>query len=250
VTVAVVQDQLVDRLRQLGRDELLAMYAAAADVTEAVTALAAAGKNPVTDVLGGADVVEEWAHFPPGDVIDASTHSQYYYHAHAAEERVANEHGHFHTFVRPQKLDPTLLPVALSGNAAADDPASWVMHLVGISTDASGHLIRLFTTNRWVTDEVWYDADDVIGMLDFFDMTGDTPSPALNRWVTGVTAMFHPQIADLIQLRDEAVDRHRAAHPDRDVFEDRALQVTSEIPIDYLAQVRAIEAALGALPKS
>ena len=250
MTVAVAQDQLVDRLRQLGRDELLAMYAAAADVTEAVTALAAAGKNPVTEVLGGAEVVEEWAHFPPGDVIDASTQSQYYYHAHAAEERVANEHGHFHTFVRPQKLDPTLLPVALSGNADADDPASWVMHLVGISTDASGHLIRLFTTNRWVTDEAWYDADDVIGMVDYFDMTGDTPSPALNRWVTGVTAMFHPQIADLIRLRDEAVDRHRAAHPDRDVFEDRALQVTSEIPIDYLAQVRAIEAALDALPKS
>jgi len=250
VTVAVAQDRLVDRLRQLSRDELLAMYAAAADVTEAVTSLAAAGKNPVTEVLGGADVVEEWAHFPPGDVIDTATQSQYYYHAHAAEERVANEHGHFHTFVRPQKLDPTLTPVVLSGNANADEPASWVMHLVGISTDAAGHLIRLFTTNRWVTDEAWYDDDDVIGMVDYFDMTVDTPSTALNRWVTGIIGMFHPQIADLIRSRDEAVARHRAAHPDRDVLEDRALQVTSEIPIDYLAQVRAIEAALESLPKS
>ena len=246
----VEQDRLVDRLRQLTRDELLAMYAAAADVTESITALADAGKNPVTEVLGGADVVEEWAHFPPGDVFDAATQSQYYYHAHAAEERVANEHGHFHTFVRPQKLDSTLTPVVLSGNANADDPASWLMHLVGISTDASGGLIRLFTTNRWVTDEAWYDDDDVIGMIDYFDMTGDTPSSALNRWVTGVIGMFHPQIADLVRARDEAVARHRAAHPDRDVMEDRALQVTSEIPIDYLAQVRAIEAALESLPKS
>ncbi len=123
-----------------------------------LAALAEAGKNPVTEVLGGADVVEEWSHFPPGDVIDTSTQSQYYYHAHAAEERVAGEHGHFHTFVRPQKLDPTLAPAALSTNAKPDDPASWVMHLVGISTDASGRLIRLFTTNRWVTDEAWYGA--------------------------------------------------------------------------------------------
>ena len=244
MTAVAAQDQLVDRLRQLGRDELLAMYAAAADVTEAVAALAEAGKNPVTEVLGGVDVVEEWAHFPAGDVIDAATQCQYYYHAHAAEERAENEHGHFHTFVRPQKLDPTLVPVALSGNANADDPASWAMHLVGISTDASGRLIRLFTTNRWVTDEAWYGADDVIAMLDCFDMSGDTPSTALNRWVTGVTAMFHPQIADLVRERDAAVARHRAAHPARDVFEDRALQVTSEIPIDFIAQVRAIEAAL------
>jgi len=250
VTVALEQDRLVERLRQLGRDELLAMYAAAADVTESLAALAEAGKNPVTEMLGGADMVEEWAHFPPGDVIDASTQSQYYYHAHAAEERVAGEHGHFHTFVRPQKLDPTLTPAALANNANADDPASWVMHLIGISTDASGRLIRLFTANRWVTDEAWYGADNVIGMLDYFEMTGETPSPALNRWVSGVTGMFRPQIADLVRARDEAVARHRRAHPDRDVYEDRALQVTSEMPIDFLVQVRAIEAALEFLPRS
>ncbi len=244
MTGVLDQDRLVDRLRGLTRDDLLAMYAAAADVTESIAALADAGKNPVTEVLGGADVVEEWSHFPPGDVFDPATQSQYYYHAHAAEERVENEHGHFHTFVRPQKLDPTLVPAALSGNAKPDDPASWVMHLVGISTDASGQLIRLFTTNRWVTDEAWYGGDDVIGMIDQFDMTGDMPSPALNHWVSGVAGMFRPQIADLVRSRDAAVARHKAAHPERDVFEDRALQVTSEMPIDFLAQVRAIEAAL------
>ncbi len=244
MTAAIDQAQLIGRLCPLGRDELLAMYAAAADVTEAIAALAEAGKNPVTAVLGGADVVEEWAHFPAGDVFDAATQSQYYYHAHAADERVAGEHGHFHTFVRPQRLDPTLTPVALAGNANLDDPALWVMHLVGVSTDASGRLIRLFTTNRWVTDEAWYGADDVISMIDRFEMTGDEPSAALNRWITGIAGMFRPQIADLVRTRDEAVAGHRRAHPDGDVFEDRELQVTSEMPIDFLAQVRAIEAAL------
>ena len=248
MTVAVDEDRVVGRLRGLTRDDLLAMYAAAGDVTEAMAALAETGKNPVTEALGGAGVVDEWAHFPPGDVFDASTQSQYYYHAHAAEERVANEHGHFHTFVRPQAIDPLLSPLVLSGNARPDEPSSWVMHLVGISTDASGRLIRLFTTNRWVTDEAWYAGDDVASMIDRFEMTGDEPSAALNQWISGVVGMFRPQIADLVRSRDETVARHRAAHPHGDVYEDRALQVTSQMPVDFLKQVRAIEAALQSLP--
>ena len=38
--------------------------------------------------------------------------------------------------------------------------------------------------------------------------------------------------------------QYRAAHPAGDVLEDRALQVTSETPVDFLAQIAAIEAAL------
>lgn len=246
--VADTHKELVDRLRGLPRDELLAMYDAAAEVTECLAALADQGKNPVTEVLDGADVVEEWAHFPPGDVIDPVTQSQFYYHAHAAEERVDNEHGHFHTFVRPQRLCPERLPVALPDGATSQQDAFWITHLVGISSDASGRLLRLFTTNRWVTDEVWYGADDAIRMLARFDMTVERPSAALNRWVSAVVRMYRPQIEDLLRARDAAVARHLAGHPERAVFEDRALQVTSETPIDFLAEVRAIEAALAVCP--
>lgn len=242
------QDDLTGRLRQLPRERLLAMYDAAAEATECVARLAQSGTNPVTEVLAGADVVEEWAHFPPGDVSDPQTHSQFYYHAHAAGERVANEHGHFHTFVRPKKIDPELQPAQITDAPSPGDEAAWITHLVGISTDASGRIIRLFTTNRWVTGEVWYDADAVIGLLDRFDMTVRRPSPDLNRWVTAVVHMFRPQIADLIRARDSAVVDFERAHPGSDVFEHRALQVTSEIEVDFLAQIRAIEAALAAQP--
>ena len=115
-----------------------------------------------------------------------------------------------------------------------------------VSTDASGRLIRLFTTNRWVTDETWSDAGTVIGMLDRFDVTADKPSPELNRWVSATLRMFRPQIVDLIEARDARIAQFKAAHPDSDVYEDRALQVTSEIPVDFLAQIRAIETALEA----
>jgi len=241
-------DRLVQRLCRLPREELRAMYEAAAEATECATALAKRGANPVTEALDGADVVEEWMHFPPDDVIDAATHSQYYYHAHAAEERVAGEHGHFHTFVRPKQIAPQLQPAAITDEDAARDEASWITHLIGMSTDASGRVIRLFTTNRWVTGEVWYDAEAVTALAERFDITNDQLSRDLNRWVSAVLRMFRPQIADLARERDEKMARFKAAHPDSDVYEDRTLQVVSEIPVDFLSQIRAIEAVLALEP--
>lgn len=243
---AIDNDQLIARLLTLPRDELLALYDAAAEAVGCATALAENGTNPVTEVLGGADTVTEWDHFPAGDVVDPETHSQFYYHAHAAEERVAGEHGHFHTFVRPRQLFPDLAPAAIP--AQAGDEKAWVAHLIGISADASGNVIRLFTTNRWVTGEVWYEAGSVIRMLDRFAMTKETPSPALNGWVTAVIRMFRPQVTDLLLARDTRLAQYRAAHPAGDVLEDRALQVTSEVPVDFLAQIAAIEAALQQKP--
>jgi hypothetical protein len=223
-------DALIARLRTLPRDERETMYAAAAEAVASASALADEGANPVTAVLQGASIVEEWAHFPAGDVVDPTTHSRFYYHAHAAEERASGEHGHFHTFVQPKAPAPQAEPQ--------------VTHLVGISTDAAGRVIRLFTTNRWVTGEVWYDADAVIGMLDGFDMTQEQPSAALNRWISAIVHMFRPQIVDLVRARDARIRKFKAAHPESDVFEDRALQITSEMPVDFLAQIRAIEATL------
>lgn len=241
------EQSLLDALQGMSRAELLGLYDAALEAIESMAALADAGANPVTAVLGGSDVVEEWTHFPPGDVVDPTTHSLFYYHAHAAEERVAGEHGHFHTFVRPKAFFPELQPVQTNDTPQESEPFT---HLIGISTDASGQLIRLFTTNRWVTAEQWYAADDVIAMLDRFDIAIEQPSPGLNRWVSAVVRLFRPQIVDLIRARDEAIAHWRATHPDRDVFEDRELQVTSELPVDFLAQVRAIEAAVTGQPHS
>ncbi len=241
---AAGEARLIDPLRRLSRRESLAMYQAAATATQCAAALGQRGKNPVTEVLAGAGAVEEWAHFPPGDVIDAYTHCQYYYHAHAQNERAAGEHGHFHLFVRPKELAPGLAPSS-SASSADENPAGFA-HLVGISTDACGRLIRLFTTNRWVTGEVWYGADALIGMLDRFEITAPGPSLDLNRWLTAIVRLFRPQIADLIRARDVAVQEHRAARPGCDVLEDRELAIASQMPVDFLQQIQALERVLGA----
>ncbi len=45
--------------------------------------------------------------------------------------------------------------------------------MIGIAMSPAGVPIRLFTTNRWVTGETLYAADDVITLLDRFLMDSD-----------------------------------------------------------------------------
>ncbi len=234
--------ELVARLRRVPASERCAMYEAAAEAIACLARMAERGVNPTTAVLGGADTVAEWAHYPPGDAIDPATHSRYYYHAHSAAERVDREHGHFHTFVRPQAFFPELEPIVAS--AADAGASSRIAHLVGISVDAAGDLVRLFTTNRWVTDETWFDADSVSRMLPCFDMTLAGSRYDLHRWITAVVRLFRPQIEDLMRARDASIAAFRAAHPDEDVYESRGLSVTSEAPVDLLMQIRAIELSM------
>lgn len=51
-------------------------------------------------------------HYPKGDVYDAETASQYYYHAHRPE---AGEHSHFHTFIRAKGIPRTAKPAPFRG---------------------------------------------------------------------------------------------------------------------------------------
>jgi hypothetical protein len=101
--------------------------------------------------------------------------------------------------------------------------------------------LSLSTTNRWVTGETWYAAHDVAAMLDGFDMNMDKPSWAVNRWPSSVLRLFRPQIEGLLEQRDDAVRRWRAQNPDVNVYEDRRLEVTSQLPIDVAAQVRLLD---------
>ncbi|MEE8172364.1 MAG: hypothetical protein V3T62_05480, partial [Alphaproteobacteria bacterium] len=82
---------------------------------------------------------------------------------------------------------------------SGDDALS---HIIGISMDAKGMPIRLFTTNRWVTGEAWYKA------------------------------------------RDVSVAAWEKQNPGQDVFEHRALEVTSQAEIDVAVQIAAVKAAL------
>ncbi|MCK4869077.1 MAG: hypothetical protein KAT39_13575, partial [Alphaproteobacteria bacterium] len=113
-----------------------------------------------------------------------------------------------------------------------------------ISCDSGGLPIKLFTTNRWVTGEVWYKAEDVIRMLSYFQIDHVRPSWAVNIWVTNMLTLFRPQIRALIKERDNVVDNWAAENDSADVYEDRALEVTAECPISVDDQIAAVREAL------
>ena len=228
---------------ELPRDELEAMLEAGERVLETKRVLNNTSDNVVGELLRESTTFYEWNHYPDGDVFDPRSNSQYYYHAHPKDER-PGEHGHFHTFLRPKGMPSDIAPAPVPNYQAPEGENDALSHLVAISCDKQGEPIKLFTTNRWVTGEVWYKAGDVIRMLDYFQIDHVRPSWAVNIWVTSILILFRPQIRALIQERDHVVDSWAAENDSADVYEDRDLEVAAECAVSVEDQIAAIRAAL------
>lgn len=178
-------------------------------------------------------------HYPKGDRIDKNTGAQYFYHCHR-ENYDTNEHGHFHCFVRYPHISKRIHPKPLPDwDKYIKNPMT---HLVGIAINCLGQPIRLFTTNRWVTSEIWYDAKHSPRLLRHFKMTKeDEPYwKKLDQWIEGMLHLFTPQIAWLHQMRDQAILLHQKNNPDDHVYENKALSELSSIPIDLTQQIQWI----------
>lgn len=225
------------------------MAEGAAAVAEALHALEESGDNVIAAILRGQKRFCDWDHFPEGDVFDAASHAQYYYHAHPKHER-PDEHGHFHTFLRPLGMPRGIEPSNLPGNDVPLAENEALSHLIAISMDEDGEAIGLFTTNRWVTGETWYGADDVIAMLGRFQVNeagtvkGAARWPLVNRWIGGMLRLFRPQIVELLRQRDAAIAGWNARHRDSIVLEDQRIEIPSQIPISVPQQIEAVAAAL------
>lgn len=230
-------------------EQLQAMLEAGSNILECYRVLQKSSANVVGEVLKGQGDFFEWDHYPSGDVYDHETHSQYYYHAHPPEKRAnkwGSEHGHFHTFLRPKGMPDSAEPAALDDYVPPDDPNDALTHFVGVSMDQAGYPIRLFTTNRWVTGEVWYSAETVISLIDRFDMDLSYPSWPVNIWLTHLVRLFRVEIEELLVKRDACVKKWQAEHPGINVYEDRNLEITSIIDISVENKIKALQAAVSA----
>jgi len=225
----------------LPREQLERMADAGADILDCYRLLKKTTANVVGQVLAHQGTFYEFDHYPKGDVYDRETCSQYYYHAHRKE---SGEHGHFHTFLRAKGMPEGAEPVPYDGEAKRPEGDDALTHFVAISMNRPGYPVGLFTTNRWVTDETYYPAEDVIAMLDRFMMDHTYPCLAVNRWITSMIILFRPQIEVLLHERDRVVKRWQSKAPDKDVYEDRELEVTSITKIDVDKQIAAVKAAL------
>jgi hypothetical protein len=230
--------------RALGRKRLQMMRAAGDDIEECYRVLGKAGLNIVGEVLRGQGTFYENEHYPSDDVFDAETRAQYYYHAHRGP---LAEHGHFHTFLRAAGMPPGVVPTANTGAEPWPQGADALSHLIAISMNKAGFPIALFTVNRWVAGDTWYPARAVEQMLDRFAIDHAFPSWPVNRWITAMFCLFQPQMVWLLQQRDATITGWGPGHPKRDVFEDRALDVTSWLRISVEKQRTAVSEALTSL---
>lgn len=217
------------------------MAAAAGQICECWRLLRKSGDNVVSDFLRGQGEFLAGNHYPPGDAYDPETHAQYFYHTHSRDE-LRDEHGHFHTFLRAEAIPSDLEPLFVPRDPLAGGTLS---HLIGIAMDAHGQPLRLFTTNCWVTGEVWYAADDIIGLLDRFVVDMAYPSLPANVWITATVRLYRPEIAALLRQRDEAVAEWQGRYPDRDVFADAGLEITSSVDVAIVRRIAELQAIIG-----
>ncbi len=222
-----------DCLSRLSDTRLANMAEAGITIVRCIDELGEPSKNLVLDVLRGSDAFVEWDHYPSGDVYDEHSGCQYYFHAHAPGDRDDGDFGHFHTF-----MDVRERRRRSSGASKAR-----LTHMVGISMTPTGFPVRLFTTNRWVTGEVWRKADLIIAQLDRFAVQRSEGHPA-DRWLTAMIRLFRPQIEKLLIDRDLRIDQWRSTHPNEDAFEDTRLEVTSKLNISLFEQIEALDREL------
>lgn len=225
----------------LSQEDLTEMLEAGAEIDECYRVLRRVDANVVGEILKGQGTFYEWDHYPDGDIFDDETYSQYYYHAHRGE---TGEHGHFHTFLRAGGFPPGVEPAPYDGEEEWPSGEDALCHLVAIAMDKHGYPTHLFTTNRWVTGETFYAAEDMIPMVARFEIDHAYPSWPANRWVSAMVRLFRPQIELLIRQRDEAIKAWAEAHPDKDVYEDRDLDSTSVLPISVTQQMKRVRKTL------
>lgn len=164
-----------------------------------------------------------WTLYPGEDgIFDRRRRSQFYYHAHAG---ATHEAGHFHT-------------VRLFRDHTA--------HLVAISMLDTGRPRALYTLNLWSIGDVYASPEDLARYARQYRIESSKGDARLVRFINLMFRAFRPEIEALQDEKERAIQRYRAAHGGGDPFEDRSVEILSQVEIDipaYLDGTRAHEEA-------
>lgn len=217
---------------QLSDEDLLAkVYGARAGVDAFGKSTVESG-SLIQEWVQGRTVVE-YDHYPPDDVVDEASGYQFYYHAH----RDNSEHGHLHLFWHARK-DGRRHRVAIGTRRWVSSAPT---HLFSVSLDARGLPTGLFTVNRWVTEGHWFDANRTLEFVRRFKVRDDGAYTNSCRWLNEFVGMYLPVVEDLLVRRDARL----AKCPDpQKGLDDRRLEVLSVAPIDWSADLDALEELL------
>lgn len=187
-----------------------------------------AGHAPLVAAIGDAQAPAVWQHYRPDTAaLDARPGVlHYYYHAHPSPGASAEEHGHFHLFAQLGS-DPAGVPT--------------YTQLLAIGVDARGMPCRLFTTNRWVTDETWLPASQVLTLAEQVAATVATADEPVERWLRAQLGVFAPQVAQLLRHRDQRMAARQRGGRRPGLFEDRRMQVISQCRVSVASQLAALD---------
>jgi hypothetical protein len=192
---------------------------AAVELVSSLAEMENAGRNIVTTLLDGADFLA-LEHYPPDDVRDPETNAQYYFHAHRGKV----ESGHIHCFLR--------------------DAENRLTHVAAIGLDQTGRPARMFTTNLWVTADVFTPAEVLIEQLPRMNWSAAPGPKPVNRALGALFMLYRRQIAALLRRRDARLARHAAAIAPDDPLEDERLEVLSTARINLPATLARLRARL------
>lgn len=230
-------------LSALPGSRLLAMREAERELFDVLASFAREGRHPVRDVVSAAgDAYTTFTRYPKDGVGGGADNSAWYYHAHDPDQsRQWEENGHFHCFSFADRLDANASPLALPPNADPNTRAP--IHLVALCVRSDGVPERLFTLNRWASDEWLYPAADVIPLLDEFHVGSDARFHPTSRWLSAMVRLLQPQIAWLLHERDRVLIAHKERVGDH-FSEDASVELTSLLTFDLDECLAALDHAV------
>lgn len=116
-------------------------------------------------------------------------------------------------------------------------PDARVVHIAALSINLAGQPTKLFTVNRWVTDEWLFDAASILERLETFDLsTATLGDPLVNRWLTAAVAALKPELTHILLERDRLIADQAGSF-----FERRDAEILSSLEIDLQRCITQID---------
>lgn len=174
-----------------------------------------------------------WKHYPKNDVIDIQNQSQYYYHKHRP-----NESGHFHIFYRLNSVnDKNSLYIPKKKK-------TFFIHFIAISLDEKGNPAELFTTNQWVTNEVWMTAEQIQKYLDSFQIKINQPSAEINEWINTLIYFYKIPILVLLEERDKKMKEPFHKFDRISALRDHSIEIITQLPLTLQEHLDLLQQSL------
>lgn len=186
------------------------------------------------------------------DIVESSTGYHYVYHCHSSRKHAGGEHGYFHLLAQADftghKIDIEREARFLAQFDAEPTDARTIS-LIGVSVNARGVPIELFTANRWITGDRFLDAESTLALLDRFRID-DGALSRVAKFLPALVRLFWPQAVHLLNKRDEKLFEylkrrkrfHVSTEKGMSLLDDRRVGELVRTSIDLDSQIHLLSA--------